>query len=324
MRLDAGGFDRHTFLCGQSGSGKSYSLGLVLEQLLLETDLRIVILDPNSDCARLGELRDGRAAGRWRSAGPRWRPASGCARRIARRGAAAAALRRARARRPRPRCSSSTRSPTARSTRSSGRSSARRGRRAWRRSRTPTAPRRGGSGSGVANLGLERLASGRARTPARCGRPRRPRDPLPRRRHGLAARPRGAGAGRGERARGVWERRPSGARSLLVIDEAHNVCPAAPADALTAIATEHAVRIAAEGRKFGIYMLVATQRPQKVHENVHLPVRQPRPDALNSAADARVRRRDVLVRARRRCSAWPRTSASARRSSAGRSPRIRR
>ena len=28
--LDAGGFDRHTFLCGQSGSGKSYSLGLVL------------------------------------------------------------------------------------------------------------------------------------------------------------------------------------------------------------------------------------------------------------------------------------------------------
>ena len=58
VRLDAGGFDRHTFLCGQSGSGKSYSLGLVLEQLLLETDLRIVILDPNSDCARLAELRE--------------------------------------------------------------------------------------------------------------------------------------------------------------------------------------------------------------------------------------------------------------------------
>ena len=29
MSLDAGGFDRHTFLCGQSGSGKSYALGLV-------------------------------------------------------------------------------------------------------------------------------------------------------------------------------------------------------------------------------------------------------------------------------------------------------
>ena len=43
---------------------------------------------------------------------------------------------------------------------------------------------------------------------------------------------------------------------------------ASPTDALTALATEHAVRIAAEGRKFGLYLLVSTQRPQKVHENV--------------------------------------------------------
>ena len=28
------------------------------------------------------------------------------------------------------------------------------------------------------------------------------------------------------------------------------------------------MRIAGEGRKFGLYLLVATQRPQKVHENV--------------------------------------------------------
>jgi hypothetical protein len=52
--LDAGGFGRHTFLCGQSGSGKTHSLGVVLERLLLETDLRLVVLDPNSDFARLG------------------------------------------------------------------------------------------------------------------------------------------------------------------------------------------------------------------------------------------------------------------------------
>src|ERR1700722_1716524 len=56
---DAGGFNRHTFLCGQSGSGKTYSLGVILEQLLAETDLRIVVLDPNSDFVRLGEVRDG-------------------------------------------------------------------------------------------------------------------------------------------------------------------------------------------------------------------------------------------------------------------------
>ena len=59
LALDAGGFDRHTFLCGQSGSGKTYALGGVLERLLAETGLRLVILDPNSDHVRLGEVRDG-------------------------------------------------------------------------------------------------------------------------------------------------------------------------------------------------------------------------------------------------------------------------
>ena len=56
---DAGGFNRHTFLCGQSGSGKTYSLGVILERLLMETDLRLVILDPNSDFVRLGTARPG-------------------------------------------------------------------------------------------------------------------------------------------------------------------------------------------------------------------------------------------------------------------------
>ena len=56
---DASGFDRHTFLCGQSGSGKTYSLGVVLERLLIETDLRMVVLDPNSDFVRLGQVRAG-------------------------------------------------------------------------------------------------------------------------------------------------------------------------------------------------------------------------------------------------------------------------
>src|SRR5437016_11587390 len=67
--LDAGGFGRHTFLCGQSGSGKTYALGLILERLLLETDLRVVVLDPNSDYVRLGQVRsdaDPVLAGRYR------------------------------------------------------------------------------------------------------------------------------------------------------------------------------------------------------------------------------------------------------------------
>jgi DNA helicase HerA-like ATPase len=66
----------------------------------------------------------------------------------------------------------------------------------------------------------------------------------------------------------LWERRADRAPMLIVIDEAHNVCPADPEGPLMALATEHAVRIAGEGRKFGLYLLVSTQRPQKVHENV--------------------------------------------------------
>jgi DNA helicase HerA-like ATPase len=46
------------------------------------------------------------------------------------------------------------------------------------------------------------------------------------------------------------------------------VCPRLPEDRLTALATEDAVRIAGEGRKFGLYLLLATQRPDKVHPNV--------------------------------------------------------
>jgi DNA helicase HerA-like ATPase len=52
-------FNRHTFWCGQSGSGKTYALGVVLEQLLLHTGLPMVIFDPNADFVRLRELNDG-------------------------------------------------------------------------------------------------------------------------------------------------------------------------------------------------------------------------------------------------------------------------
>lgn len=55
--LKASGFARHTFLCGQSGSGKTYSLGALLERILLETDLPLVIIDPNSDYVGLGAVR---------------------------------------------------------------------------------------------------------------------------------------------------------------------------------------------------------------------------------------------------------------------------
>ncbi|HYI56817.1 MAG TPA: ATP-binding protein [Microlunatus sp.] len=49
--------NRHTFWCGQSGSGKTYALGVALEQILLRTRLPMVIFDPNSDFVRLGETQ---------------------------------------------------------------------------------------------------------------------------------------------------------------------------------------------------------------------------------------------------------------------------
>jgi DNA helicase HerA-like ATPase len=48
-------FNRHTFWVGQSGSGKTYALGVVLEQLLIHTALPMVIFDPNGDFVRLRE-----------------------------------------------------------------------------------------------------------------------------------------------------------------------------------------------------------------------------------------------------------------------------
>ncbi len=56
-RLLAHRFNRHTFWCGQSGSGKTFALGVLLEQLLVHTALPMVIFDPNSDFVRLREHR---------------------------------------------------------------------------------------------------------------------------------------------------------------------------------------------------------------------------------------------------------------------------
>jgi hypothetical protein len=66
----------------------------------------------------------------------------------------------------------------------------------------------------------------------------------------------------------LWRNRARREPLLIVIDEAHNVCPSQPADAVTTLAANYAALIAAEGRKFGLYLLTSTQRPQKVNEEV--------------------------------------------------------
>ena len=66
----------------------------------------------------------------------------------------------------------------------------------------------------------------------------------------------------------LWRRRHDRNPILIVIDEAHNICPAEPPNELVARAAEATIRIAAEGRKFGLYLLASTQRPQKIAGNV--------------------------------------------------------
>jgi hypothetical protein len=264
--LDAGGFDRHTFFCGQSGSGKTYSLGVVLEQLLLETGLQIVILDPNSDFVRLRSARadaDEPTAERWRAVaeGIDIRSGTGAHRLCVRlrelaRGQAAAALRLdpvadreehaeldALVMDARP----ETLNDVLHAERPEAHALALRIRNlgidrwgAWARETGESALEAVGD-PGVRCLVLD---LGSLDT------------------HEEQALVAGAVLGK------LWERRAERNPVLIVIDEAHNVCPSDPPDALTALATEHAVRIAAEGRKFGLYMLVCTQRPQKVQENV--------------------------------------------------------
>jgi DNA helicase HerA-like ATPase len=284
--LDAGGFDRHTFLCGQSGSGKSYSLGLVLEQLLLETDLRIVILDPNSDFARLPEVHhraDPRAAERW----------GALAGSISVRSATSAGDARLRLR-------FAELAPATQ---------------AALLQLDPVADR-----EEYAELAAA-LARDRPQSLAELAAVDRPDARRLRLRIGnlgvedwgvWAREDAGSVLGalddpdvrclivdlgslptREEQAlvaeavlRGLWDRRLERRPVLAVLDEAHNVCPVVPGDPLTALATEHAVRIAGEGRKFGIYMLVATQRPQKVHENVISQCDNLILMRLNSAADS--------------------------------------
>ena len=284
--LDAGGFDRHTFLCGQSGSGKSYSLGVVLEQLLLETDLRIVILDPNSDFARLPEVLDSTEA----HAAERWEALAGG---IAVRSATSEGDARLRLRFPEldPASQGALLRLDPVADREEYAELAALLVQQRPESLTELAAAEGAEARRlhlrIRNLGVEDWAvwarqdagsvlSALDDPDVRClvvdlgSLPTREEQAL------VAE----------SVLRGLWDRRHERRPVLAVVDEAHNVCPAVPGDPLTALATEHAVRIAGEGRKFGIYMLVATQRPQKVHENVISQCDNLILMRLNSAADS--------------------------------------
>jgi len=266
-KLRAQGFGRHTFLCGQSGSGKTYALGVVLEQLLLGTDLRMVILDPNADFARLGE--------------PRPDAPDPAARRIA--------VTDIRTLSPRPNTSQPLRMRFATMPRQAQAAVLR---------LDPLADRaeynlfiqqmehpgvrdidkvvlallagdfdQRALGQRIQNLGLpewqvwanelpsaaEVIADGARATVLDLSGFKDAYEPL---------------AVTLDLVEHLWLQRETRIPTLIVIDEAHNLCPSEPRGSLQTALVERLIQIAAEGRKYGLWLLLSTQRPSKIHPQV--------------------------------------------------------
>jgi uncharacterized protein len=273
--LDAGGFDRHTFFCGQSGSGKTYSLGTVLEQLLLQTSIRIVVLDPNSDFVRLNVVRDGlddAIASRYREA------AAGIAvRRAGESGSDRLHVRFTD-------CDAEEQGAVLRLDPIQDRGEygalvdlLEGGFEKTAESAGELAERMSASsdsdvqalGARVRNLGIHRWqvwSTGDVGSIQDLVAPDGPRGLVVD--LGSLETPWEKAVAAESILAALWRRRAAREPTLVVIDEAHNVCPRDPGDPITELATEHTARFAAEGRKFGLYLLVSTQRPQRVNELV--------------------------------------------------------
>ncbi|MDY7106560.1 MAG: ATP-binding protein [Actinomycetota bacterium] len=270
--LVAKGFARHTFLCGQSGSGKTYTTGVLLEELLTGTDLPIVVLDPNSDYVRIAELAGevdpavgehyvGRASdlivARGRGAGGELLASHVSDLPL---GVQAgmldldpiddlgdfAALRRLTA-------SLSALFSAAELTEAAEADGTDAGLRLAQRLRNLDVPDWGlwcreGEGSlvhtGVVDHRGVIIDLGSVATPREVA---------------LASL---------VVLQVLWNRRHERRPRLIVIDEAHNLFPTDAHDAVGRALVELGVRIAGEGRKFGLHLLLCTQRPAKLHPNV--------------------------------------------------------
>ncbi|TQM62915.1 ATP-binding protein [Humibacillus xanthopallidus] len=260
--------NRHTFWCGQSGSGKTYALGVLLERILVNTRLPMVIFDPNSDFVRLGETTAG--------ADPESVAALGDREVVVLRPGDETSPLHVLFKEMTPRA------------------------RAAVLRLDPVVDR----AEYNALLGLmEDLDA--VETPDIVGHLLSLGDPdataLAQRLQNLgvlewrttwaygaesatsvvARRPAATvldlgGYDRNEEQLTVtlavlddlWARRTERRPLLLVIDEAHNLCPPDPETPLGVAVRDRLIQIAAEGRKYGLWLLLSTQRPSKVHQGI--------------------------------------------------------
>jgi len=281
--LKASGFSRHTFLCGQSGSGKTYSLGALLERILLETALPLVIIDPNSDYVGLGSLRSRADINRNRRT-----PLSAAAyTRLKADYAARAGVAVARAEGGdlplRIHLSDLTLAEQALTLdldpieHSDEYAAYVEATAALSRDRYSVADvsdvltHRFDEASRRVAQRIQNLRIGSWRVWAGVDEPSLSDQAFG---HRCIVLDTGSLTDARERSvvalalLGRLRRRPERHPISVVIDEAHNVCSPDAHTGLERAVADHTVWIAGEGRKFGIYLVLSTQRPQKVHRNV--------------------------------------------------------
>ena len=269
--LRAGGFNRHTFLCGQSGSGKTYALGVLLERLMLQTDLRMAVFDPNADFVHLGSTLPGVELAD--------------ARRIADRG---------------------VRVLRSDSTRTEGEEPLRlRFRTMTRQSQAATlqldpirdrdeynafvsflAQIGGASDLGALLAGLRTGTTGQQSLGRRMenlgllqwevwARDLPSAADVVTGGNGITVMDLG-GFGDPSEAVAVclevvdelWAQRDRRIPTLLVIDEAHNLCGTDPTSQVGQRLLDRLIQVAAEGRKYGLWLLLSSQRPSKIHPQI--------------------------------------------------------
>ncbi len=272
-RLRAKGFGRHTFMCGQSGSGKTYTTGVLFERLLANTGLPLIVIDPNSDHVHLGAVADPADTS---PEGNRYRELARSVRVAGARGQGAdmilcadfsdfdldvqalllqlhpihdmddyAQLRQVAATLAAPYSIHELAAVAA------GR------------------PESEHLAQRIRNLGLDTWDLWR-----RDGEPSLLRDhpgELPRclvLDVGSLTRPDERTAVSLVLLGNRWAHRRERTPMLLAVDEAHNIFPAETSNPLLRRTAEYGALIAGEGRKFGLHLFVASQRPNKVHPNV--------------------------------------------------------